>query len=219
MAAREIRLGLTQAGRYSNHWTVSAKAGRPEFQIMNSAVHGGAFHVSIHDQAYGFHVRVEDGSGRPPNRYDYPQAIRPGAHRFLEVRMPSAAACRDAPRLADRIAWYEAPDDPAIWATFHVVVHDSDIDNPDWWRAAAAQYLVGDVPLVDGSTLLVLAGVMPGFDGEFSGRSESPRAAEVRDFARKGDAGAILGGVNKDDSIWFLDLPSPNSVGSIQAEP
>jgi hypothetical protein len=177
---------------------------------MSSAIHGGFFHVSVHDQTYGFHIKAEDGSSREPRRLPYPSEIRPGARRYLEIRMPLAAVCRDAPRRPDRIKWYRPPEEPNVWATFHVLVHAQDIDDPKWWTRGAAQFHVGETALADGSTLIVLASVMPGFDGEFTGHSESPNGELLRELARKGEAGALLMGRNRDESAWFLDLPSLN---------
>lgn len=215
MSAREIRFGLTKDGRYSNHWTVIPKAGRPEFQIVNSAVNGRAFHISIHDPAYGFHVKVEDGSGRPPVKHAYPNEIRPGARRFVEIRMPPATICRDAPGKVNRIKWAVPPSEPETWVTFHVVVHDVDIDNPTWWQGhLSGQALVGEAQLSDGRNLLVFAGVMPGYDGEWSGGTTSPNAEELKALARQGDAGAIIAGINLDNSLWLLDLPSATRVAS-----
>jgi hypothetical protein len=213
MTTREMRFGLTKDGRYSNHWMVIPKAGRPEFQVVNSAVNGKAFHVSIHDPAYGFHVKVIDGSGMPPVKHNYPNEIRPGARRFVEIRMPQATVCRDAPKKADRVAWFVPPPEPETWVTFQIVVHDADIDNPNWWQGhLSGQGLVGEALLPDGRNLVVFAGVMPGFDGEWSGSTNSPNAEELKALARQGDAEAMIAGINRDNSLWLLDLPSANRV-------
>lgn len=215
MSTREVRFGLTKDGRYSNHWTVIPKAGRPEFQIVNSAVNGRAFHISIHDPSYGFHVKVVDGSGMALVKHEYPNEILPGARRFVEVRMPQATVCRDAPAKAARIAWFVPPPEPETWVTFQIVVHDAEIDDPYWWRGhLSGQGLVGEALLSDGRNLVIVAGVMPGFDGEWSGHSNSPNAEELKRLARQGDAGAIFTGINLDNSLWLLDLPSANRVAS-----
>jgi hypothetical protein len=178
-------------------------------------VNGRAFHISIHDPSYGFHVKVVDGSGMPPVRHDYPKEIRRGARRFVEIRMPQATVCRDVPGKANRIAWFVPPPEPETWVTFQIVVHDADIDDPNWWQGRlSGQGLVGEAQLTDGRNLVVFAGVMPGFDGDWSGRSNSPNAEELKRLARQGDAGAIVTGINLDNSLWLLDLPSAKRAAS-----
>jgi hypothetical protein len=200
----EARFGIRDGARYSAPWIVSVKSRRPEFSLMLSAVYGSNFHLTVHDAEYGSHITVHDGSGDSPKLFPHPAPFRPGLRRFVCVLMPDTTAWRPAPRRADRIVWVPATGESTRWRAFHLVVAEPTVD-PEWWRGTAA--LLAQAPLSSGSVLMLLQSTEPGFDGEWTATSRSPRLEEVRAAAKRGEAGAIIVGTSDDGSIWLLDLP------------
>lgn len=201
----EVRVGIRDGELYSSTWIVSVKATRPEFSIMSSAVHGEKFHITVHDESYGFHIVARDGSGREPTRLQLPDYLVPGVRRFVEIRIPTITAQRVEPRNAATVHWVVPHVDPTVWTTFNMVVEDPSAD-PDWWQERAGT-LLERRPMSNLSTLAILQSRMRGYDGSWTISADTPNAPEVRAAANRGEARAIVMGTNHDKSLWMLDLP------------
>ena len=198
----EVRFGVTVDGRYSQRWVVRAMADRPDVYVMSQRT-GRFLHLSLHDPAYGIHVKVNLSDGTREHRYSLPMEVVPGVRRIAQIIVPPSMATYDGPPRRG-VIWV-AGDDPEIWISFDIVAEEpgSASRAAEWNRATE---LVGRIERSDGGTVTVVASLTRSHAGSLSFTPVSGTADAARQAAEEGRAHVLIHGKNADGSISFLEL-------------
>lgn len=203
--SREVRFGVRDGDRHSQYWTVRAAARRPDIYVSSQRT-GGFLHVSVHDPAYGLHVKVQSPQGEVKHVRPHPEPLARGVTRLVQLRVPKSAATYEAPT-GRNVGWVAAPDDPEFWVSFEILALTAEAfaeEEPAWMQGIVPIRLIGRA---DGTAVGVAARWMKGDGGSLALPAQPGDRARIQAaLDRGGEIRALLEGVNPDGSLWFLEL-------------
>jgi len=160
-------------------------------------------HVSVHDPAYGLHVKVKGPEGEASQVARNPDPLTKGVVRLMQVRIPPAAATYESAR--QDVHWVEAPVEPERWIAFEIIaeLRGAITRQAEWDRGCV---VIGRVPTSDRGSLAIAAWQMKGEGGSWTLPATDAQKQRVREAAASGTARVLIQGINPDGSLWFLDL-------------
>jgi hypothetical protein len=188
-------------------------ATRPDIYVSSQRT-GGFLHISVHDPAYGLHVKVQAPQGEVKHVRPHPEPLAPGVTRLVQLRVPKSAATYEAPT-GRNVGWVAAPDDPECWVSFEVLALTAQAfaeEEPAWMQGIVP---IRMIERSDGTAAGVAARWMKGDGGSLTlpaQPGDRERIKAVLDGG--GEIRALLEGVNPDGSLWFLELRTEVATAS-----
>jgi hypothetical protein len=210
---REVRFGVRDGDRYSQYWTVRAAAKRADIYVASQRT-GGFLHISVHDPAYGLHVKVDAPQGPVKHVLPHPEPLAPGVTRLVQLRVPKSAATYAAPT-GRNVGWVAAPEDPEVWVSFEVLALAAEAfteEEPAWMRGIVP---IRMIERLDGSGVGIAARWIKGDAGSLTLPAQPGDRERIKAVLDSGgEVRALIEGVNPDGSLWFLELRTEAATAS-----
>lgn len=193
----DIRFGLTDGARFSQHWKVAPTAGRPELVISGSRT-GAFLHLTLHEEPQHSAIRINTWAGKADRPWVLPEPVRPGVHRLIQLLMPTESVRFEAPRRSGKVAWVRAPANQSRWTEFTVLLCPLGIPT------VVNAELIGSTRMLDGTGIAVIWRYRAGEEGLLTGVFDDPTTVDR--LQRTADRGMLISGARPDGCLWFLQL-------------